>query len=202
MKIFGTLAFAACMLVGNASAATFFVTGLCGSFSNSSPTAITGQFICPTAASLGVTGSLLPVTNETLVYASDYSNGITPSVVAVTNWTFSGATLAFGADTTTASGAANSTSIVSADGLTLNAFQAGPPTILAGFYDVASAFGTITVNFTNSTTTGQAVATTGYAQILYSYSVTSGTPEPVSMLLFGSGLLGVALIGRKKFARK
>lgn len=31
---------------------------------------------------------------------------------------------------------------------------------------------------------------------------TTGTPEPVSMLLFGSGLIGLSVIGRKKFARK
>jgi hypothetical protein len=31
---------------------------------------------------------------------------------------------------------------------------------------------------------------------------TSGVPEPVSMLLFGSGLLGISVFGRKRFARK
>jgi hypothetical protein len=51
----------------------------------------------------------------------------------------------------------------------------------------------------NYTTTGATQADV-FAQITYTYS--SGTPEPVSMLLFGSGLLGVALVGRKKFARK
>jgi len=33
------------------------------------------------------------------------------------------------------------------------------------------------------------------------FQVNSASPEPVSMLLFGSGLLGVALIGRKKLRR-
>ena len=37
----------------------------------------------------------------------------------------------------------------------------------------------------------------------FSYTqVTTGSPEPVSMLLFGSGLLAVSLIGRKKLVRK
>jgi hypothetical protein len=40
-------------------------------------------------------------------------------------------------------------------------------------------------------------------QVTYSYSaVTTGTPEPVSMLLFGSGLLAVSLMGRKKFSKR
>jgi len=34
------------------------------------------------------------------------------------------------------------------------------------------------------------------------FTATNGTPEPVSMLLFGSGLLAFALVGRKKLARK
>jgi hypothetical protein len=32
--------------------------------------------------------------------------------------------------------------------------------------------------------------------------IPTGTPEPVSMLLFGSGLLGLSLVGRKKLVRK
>lgn len=31
---------------------------------------------------------------------------------------------------------------------------------------------------------------------------TSSTPEPISMLLFGSGLIGLSVLGRKKLARK
>jgi hypothetical protein len=38
-------------------------------------------------------------------------------------------------------------------------------------------------------------------QVTYSYTANT-SPEPVSMVLFGSGLLVVSLIGRKKFARK
>jgi hypothetical protein len=40
-------------------------------------------------------------------------------------------------------------------------------------------------------------------QATFTYTpVTTGSPEPVSMLLFGSGLLAVSLIGRKKLAGK
>jgi len=36
----------------------------------------------------------------------------------------------------------------------------------------------------------------------FNQTTPSGVPEPVSMLLFGSGLLAISLVGRKKFARK
>jgi hypothetical protein len=51
----------------------------------------------------------------------------------------------------------------------------------------------------------QTESSTGYTNntisVTYTYSTSSGTPEPVSMILFGSGLTAVALIGRKKFKR-
>jgi hypothetical protein len=40
-------------------------------------------------------------------------------------------------------------------------------------------------------------------QVMFTYNtVTSSTPEPVSMMLFGSGLLALSVIGRKKFSRR
>jgi len=59
--------------------------------------------------------------------------------------------------------------------------------------------GAFSINYTNSVQAGSVGAATGYAQVVYTYTTTSGTPEPVSMILFGSGLLAVSLIGRKKF---
>ena len=50
--------------------------------------------------------------------------------------------------------------------------------------------------FVNTTKAG------GTLTVTYNYTTPSGVPEPVSMVLFGSGLLAVSLIGRKKFARK
>jgi len=55
----------------------------------------------------------------------------------------------------------------------------------------------------NYTGTPGAGSVTGFGNTFtQTLTSTTGTPEPVSMLLFGSGLLGVALIGRKKLARK
>jgi len=50
----------------------------------------------------------------------------------------------------------------------------------------------------------QANQATAMATVTYTYTpgTTSTTPEPISMLLFGSGLLGLSIIGRKKFSRR
>jgi hypothetical protein len=191
-----TLAAGALLLAGTASAST--IVGTCGSFDNPSPNAsLSGTWTCPSFSSLG--GGAGTITGEYLVYDSDYSNGLSSSVVAVTDWTFSGGTLAYGVDTTTSTGGSSSSQATSVENGTFNALVPGPPTILAGFYDTASAFGTLTVNYTNAATTGSALETTGYAQVVYTYTPSS-IPEPGSLFLLGTGLLGAGLIGRKKFA--
>jgi hypothetical protein len=204
MKVLAGLAIAAFMIVGNVSAAGVqYVVGTCGTFSNPAPNSpLSGTWVCPTAASLGITGSLT-LASEFVSYNSDYSNGLAASVTTITNWAFSGAGLAFATDTTTSTGSGNSSPAVSSDGLALKAFAVLPPVLLPGFYNNASSFGTVTVNWTNQATVGSAIQATGYAQVVYDYNTAvAGTPEPVSMLLFGTGLLAVSLIGRKKFARK
>jgi len=211
MKILAGLALAAFMMVGSASATTYYVVGTCGSFTNNG-SSLSGTWTCPTAASLGITGGLT-VASEFVNYESDWSSALTNNVNYSTQFAFTGATLAFANDTVTstcaASGCSNgSAGPVSTDGLSLNALTNNPNgwqtggTVLAGFYDAVSSFGTITVNWTNTANSGSALAATGYAQVVYDYNVTSSTPEPVSMFLLGGGLLGVSLLGRRKFARK
>jgi hypothetical protein len=208
MKVLAALAFAAFMMVGSASATTYYVVGTCGTFSNAAPNAaLSGSWTCPSAASLGITGGLT-VASEFVNYSADYSNGLANNVTTVTNYSFSGAGLAFSTDTLTSTGGSNSNGAVSTDGLTSNILTTTPNgwvsggVVLAGFYDNASTFGTVTVNYTNQATVGSALQATGYAQIIYDYNVTSSTPEPVSMMLFGSGLLALSIVGRRKFARK
>jgi hypothetical protein len=200
------------MIASSASAATVYVVGQCVTstsvfgFNNPAPNpTISGTFFCPTAASLGL-GSTT-ITTEFLVYNSDFSNGLSPAIVETTNYTISGGatTFAVTSDTLTSTGNANigSTSAVCSSGLTYNNFTNIPPIILSGCYDNATGGtlgGAVTVGYTNAFPTGNALQGTGYAEIVYDYS--TGTPEPVSMILLGSGLLAVSLIGRKKFARK
>jgi hypothetical protein len=226
MKIFAGIAVAGLMIVGNAFGAATFIAGNCYTagnafgFSNPSPNGvITGTWVCPSFASLetafGISNSNIVLASEFVNYNSDYSNGEAASVTVVSNYALSGAALAFLSDTLTSTGSGNSSPAVSTDGLTPlngvnpaipvgNHLNSGDPTVLlGGFYDnVTGAFGTVTINFTNQATVGSAVQTTGYAQVVYDYNVTSATPEPVSMALFGGGLLALSLIGRKKLARK
>jgi hypothetical protein len=206
MKLLINLAFAA-LMVGNASATTYYVVGTCGTFSEPPSTTPansgSGTFVCPTAASLGVTGSLT-VASEFVDYDSDYSSGLSTTVTTVTNWTFTGATFAWGADTTTVTGTGGSNSYTSTQGASLNPLTNLPPIVLAGFYDNVSAFGTPTISWTTQATVGSAVAGTGYAEVIYDYNVISGgsgTPEPVSMLLLGTGLAAIFLLRTRRFRR-
>jgi len=55
----------------------------------------------------------------------------------------------------------------------------------------------------NNSNTGGARSISGIGNTFTeSFSTTTGTPEPVSMLLFGSGLLAVSVLGRRKLVRK
>jgi len=64
-------------------------------------------------------------------------------------------------------------------------------------------FGTFSVSVSSTCcSAGGPVDTSGQVIVQYTYSSTTGAPEPVSMLLFGSGLLAVSLVGRKKLIRK
>jgi hypothetical protein len=203
VKILKAISFVAFALAINASAATYYVVGTCGSFSNGFPNPTTsGTWVCPTADSLGVNGGLT-VASEFLSYNSSYSSGLDSTVTTQTTWAFSGAGFAFNADTTTSTGGSVANPAVSTDGLTLNPLTSLPPTVLAGFYNTVSTFGTPTVNWTNQATTGSALQATGYAQVVYDYNIvqTTGTPEPVSILLLGAGLLVLSQVKRKASVR-
>jgi len=197
MKFFAGLALAGLMVVGHASAATFYVSGLCG-FINA---AGSGSFVCPTYASLGGTTALA---SEFLVEDSNYALGVGGAGSLITNFAYTGGPASTTSDTVTSTGAAGFGGTPTSASLgALNPPNAGTGA-LAGFYDtVNSPFGTVTVNYT-TTANAFAQGISGYVQVVYDYNVvqTTGTPEPVSMLLFGTGLLGLSMIGRRAFNRK
>jgi len=67
---------------------------------------------------------------------------------------------------------------------------------LLGVFSIGATGNVDAGGFTNGASDARITATFTYTP------VTTSSPEPVSMLLFGSGLLAVSLIGRKKLARK
>ena len=69
---------------------------------------------------------------------------------------------------------------------------------------VGNAFDTgFTVSTSSSLVSGSGAPNNSTAQVevVYTYGTTS-VPEPVTMLLFGTGLLGLSIVGRKKLVRK
>jgi hypothetical protein len=197
VRAFFAALFLTAVLTASASASTIDTVGFCGSFTDPEAdqiVGINGIFVCPSAASLGVTN---PVVGEFIVYDSDYSSGLNSSVSVETDWVFSGVTAAFSTDTTTSTGAGTSNPAVSSDGLTLNPLINLPSTVLAGFYDIVTGFGTPSVFFDNRVDTGQALQATGYAEVVYE----TATPEPASIPVVGGALLAAFLYRRKKLVR-
>jgi hypothetical protein len=82
------------------------------------------------------------------------------------------------------------------------AFAGGSPIVASGFATQAG-IGALTFTESGTVTTGSVKDITADVFIQYTYdTASSSTPEPVSMILFGTGLLGLSIVGRKKFARK
>jgi len=69
-------------------------------------------------------------------------------------------------------------------------------TVLAGIFTINDTASVDAGGFSQGTTNSHIDVTFGYTPI------TTSSPEPISMVLFGSGLLAVSLVGRKRFARK
>jgi len=197
MKYF---ALAAAALVMTVSASATTVTAFCQSFSNGTGGG-SGTLTCPTFGTIDGGGT---VTGATMIFLSDYSNGLSSTVTEVTNFTFSGGSLTITSDNVTTTGTSSSSSYSDTAGATLVAFGAETSTSLAGFLDGINSTSNstqIVAAYTNTITSGSVVAGTGYTELILTYTPNS-TPEPGSMMLLGSGLLAAGLIGRKKLVNR
>ena len=61
--------------------------------------------------------------------------------------------------------------------------------------------GTLTVAVSSAVTSGAVQTSTGDVIVEYDYTVNSATPEPATLGLVGSALLGLGLLARKRAAR-
>jgi hypothetical protein len=221
MKVLAGLALAALAFVGSASANTYTVVVPCGSFTNNNPpgfvtsgSTLSGTLSPNPCGGINVSGVAgISSISGFLLLDNDMSSVQTNNDSTQTVYTITGSTVAISPVTLNTS---------TPDGITTT-YTCGGAGVYAGPYllngalipagcntngdaltglSISAANPGLTIAYANSVISGTMVAATGYADIVYTYTTVSGTPEPVSMLLFGSGLLAVSLIGRKKLSRK
>jgi hypothetical protein len=207
MKLLAGIGLAALMVAGNASATTIAV--LQSALYNQGQSPISGSF---TFQSVNF-GPLSTITGVTLIYETDYTSPQIEPLQVVSTFIPNGNGMAADSLTTNYISQTQEAYLDTA-GLTFVTEPNGTVAsngvgIVSGFNDVVTAglpqtggiYGSFAVAYTSSITQGQAVGASAEVEVLYTYTTSSagGTPEPVSMILFGSGLLAVSLVGRKKF---
>jgi hypothetical protein len=207
LKKISVLAIATLACSLSAMAGTFTVTGTCTPFTFPfSGGAGSGTLSCPSFASLGAAGAI-DIAGATLNLFADYQAGNPTTADKITD-TFNmtsgvtglnaGISWALGTTTTmSVSGGFSSTGSTPASPNPDAAASAAFGTAASLAQWTAFSVGVSSVVNSGSVTTSSAGAT-----ITFTYDTANASPEPVSMLLFGSGLLAVSLIGRRKFARK
>lgn len=142
-----------------------------------------------------------------VIPATDYPNGYTGSTCAPTSHGTvpdpTCGTLAPGS--TTGQVTVNATNAVDTNSLLCTSF----PALCSDFTgtgtttDYVDAFNKTVVNTSGGIVTSTTQANgTPTVQVTYTYGPATTTPEPVSMVLFGTGLTALALIGRKRFSRR
>jgi len=188
-----------CSFAGMAATATANCTPFPITFAGGTgaPTAWT----CPGFSAVGA----VDVSAVTLNYAADYQFG-NPSMTNTVSETFvtstpGGITWSAGTSTTvTVTGTFSSGSCAPAPcNPRVNVASGGNLGTAASLATFAGGF---TGTAASSVTSGSVSSSTGSVQVTYTYDTSAtSVPEPLSMLLFGGGLLVISLIGRNKFKR-
>jgi hypothetical protein len=230
MKVFAGLMFAALMVAGNAGAATFTVNMLCNGFNGTfgfsyaspiAPNANVGSSTgtCNGLDVSGVANIVAGSLQGFILLDNDFAGPQAATITTSTTWSITGITLAaplnggtpdtLTTNTNDAGATVQYTDSIPLAGGFHNATTLNGTFIQPGFYDNMSISGLTVANFnyayTNAISNGSTQNNTGYARVVYTYQTqvtTGGTPEPVSMLLFGGGLVAVSLIVRKKRAAR
>ena len=204
-----TIAALLTITAGMASAGNVDV--FCGGFSIAG-TGVAGYFVTPisnpvttgTVSCPAFTAAMLPAgdtfVNEQIVLQADYTGGNTGTNTTAT--TFSAGTLAIPTDILTVTGTVTSGSY--SDNFGANYPYDGTMGGASFWYDgtykqtvLPTTSGTVA--YSASITVGNVQAVSGNVWEVINY--TSSAPEPATMALLGSALVGLGLIGRKRFSR-
>jgi len=215
MKILAGITLAALIAVGNLSATTIAVVqgnSNYGSFA-SPPSQTASGILNFSAVNFG---ALSTITGVTLILETDYTGPLSQPLQIVSTFTPNGSgqvndtlttnyinpTSESYTDTAGLTFVTQPNGTVSSNGVPI---VSGFNMLTSSLVGVTSAYGSFAIAYTSTITQGTTSGASVEAEVVYTYTTSSagGTPEPVSMILFGSGLLAVSLIGRKKFfARK
>ena len=167
-----------------------------------------GSVNCQSLSALGVTG--VTVNAVDLYYLADWQFGMAPSnTVMITFAPAAGTWVPPSTLCTITGNGSSATQACTPNGLPTNGTALNATSYaLAGDVSSGSSASAIAssgtlVSISSSVASGSAVATSsGGAIIGYDYTVPStGAPEPATLALVGSALLGLGVIGRKRLSR-
>ncbi len=197
----------ACSFSAMAGTVTLYCTPMPGSIPLGNTPGASGNLTAPgfSCAGAGLTG-ILDISSVSISIIGTFDGGATGTDQVLETFTPtapSGFSWATNPQVTVVGSSTNSSCLGTAnpcpatESITGSLGPGNASVSLADFNAPATAFN---VGMSALVQSGNVYDATGTVQVTYTYDTSA--PEPVSMLLFGSGLLAVSLISRKRFSSK